>query len=156
MKTESEKVFQVSNFFIKKAKEEGKEITNKKLQKLLYYAQAWSVTLRDDKLFDEDIEAWVHGPAVKKVYLKYADYGRDNLATLIKDRDLVVKALKPDEVDFLNAVWNRYGNYTGNDLEMLTHSEKPWQDARKNLEPYEASHVVISTDSMKAFYGKEE
>ena len=33
-------------------------MTTWKLQKLVYYAQAWSLVWDDDALFDEEIEAW--------------------------------------------------------------------------------------------------
>ena len=58
----------VADYFLYKANKEKKPITNKKLQKLVYYAQAWSLVLNNKKLFSEPIEAWVHGPAVRSLY----------------------------------------------------------------------------------------
>ena len=52
----------VALYFIKKGVDEKNPITNKKLQKLVYYSQAWSLVLNNEKLFNEKIEAWVHGP----------------------------------------------------------------------------------------------
>lgn len=147
---------QISNYFIKKSKEDGKEITNKKIQKLLYYAQAWSMTLRNRPLFDEPIEAWVHGPAIKKIYEIYAQFGRDDIASHYSKDDLVTTAIDEDEEELLKVIWDSYGRYTAEDLEMLTHSEEPWQEARAGVEPYMASTNEITLESMRKFYGKKE
>lgn len=61
------KAMEVGKYFIYLANKENKALTNKKLQKLVYYSQAWSLVLNDNKkLFKEPIEAWVHGPAVRR------------------------------------------------------------------------------------------
>ena len=64
----------VAKYFIDRANKEKKPITNKKLQKLLYYAQVWSLVLNKEKLFSERIEAWVHGPAIPIVYKKFRSF----------------------------------------------------------------------------------
>lgn len=46
---------QVAEYFIHCSNKAGIPITNKKLQKLVYYAQAWSLVLNDTKLFSEKI-----------------------------------------------------------------------------------------------------
>ncbi len=39
-----------------------------KLQKLVYYSQAWSLVWDDMPLFEEPIEAWANGPVVKSLF----------------------------------------------------------------------------------------
>ena len=152
----NKKVIQVANFFITKAKEDREEITNKKIQKLLYYAQAWSVTLRNKKIFSNNIQAWVHGPAVTVVYDKFSKYGMKDLTKYYDEENLEIKSLTADDIVLLEEIWDVYGKYSANDLEVMSHSEQPWQNARKGLEPYEPSTHVISTTSMKAHYGKTQ
>ncbi len=41
-----------------------------KLQKLCYYAQAWSLVWDDSPLFDEDFEAWANGPICPELFFK--------------------------------------------------------------------------------------
>ena len=43
-------------------------MTTWKLQKLVYYGQAWSFVWDDDELFPEEIEAWANGPVVRELY----------------------------------------------------------------------------------------
>jgi len=57
----------IADYFIYKGKEENKPITNKKLQKLLYYSQAWYLVFNKKPLFKDKIEAWVHGPAIRTI-----------------------------------------------------------------------------------------
>ena len=39
-----------------------------KLQKLVYYAQAWHLVWEDKELFPEEIQAWANGPVVPSLY----------------------------------------------------------------------------------------
>lgn len=143
----------IAKYFILKNDQESKGLTNKKLQKLLYYSQAWSLVLRNKKLFKENIEAWVHGPAVPKVYLKYRKFGHEEIEIQVEPK--VLQDLSEDEIELLDSVWKVYGKYDADYLELLTHNETPWQKARKGHRPYEASTNVISTRTMKDFYGKK-
>lgn len=140
----------IAEYFIKKSQAEGHVITNKKLQKLLYYAQAWSLVFNGKKIFDAPIEAWVHGPAVQEVYSAYKEFGFGNITTSINARDLEI--LTADEKKVLDDVWKAYGKFDANYLEILTHSEAPWQEARAGIAADEACSNEISPESMKAYY----
>ena len=139
----------IAKFFLWKAEKDGKPITNKKLQKLLYYAQAWNLVFEDKPLFKEDVEAWVHGPAVRKVYLRFKRFGFAPIAITIKKEE-DVKKLSKNKV--LDAVWRVYGKYDAQYLEELSHNEAPWQEAREGLKINESSDNIISLESMKNFY----
>ncbi len=143
----------IAEYFIDKSKKQTRVITNKKLQKLVYYAQAWSLVLRDKPLFEEKVEAWVHGPAVKSIYLKYKNFGFSNITKEI-DTALINK-LSTEEKSFLDNVWSVYGGFDADYLEMLTHSEQPWQIAREGLQSTENSENEISLQSMKEFYSEK-
>ena len=43
-------------------------LTTMKLQKLLYYSQAWSLVWDDKPLFAEEFEAWANGPVCRELY----------------------------------------------------------------------------------------
>lgn len=143
----------VAEYFIDKANKEGKPITNKKLQKLLYYAQAWSLVLRDKKLFEEKIEAWVHGPAIRDIYVEYKKFGFNPIKKKIPETSL--NKISGDTLEFLESVWSVYGGLDAGYLEMLTHNESPWQEAREGLQGSENSENEISIETMKRFYSKK-
>ncbi len=50
-------------------------ISNLKLQKLLYYAQGFSLALTGKPLFNDQIKAWIHGPVVPSVWADYRECG---------------------------------------------------------------------------------
>lgn len=147
------KVLVAADYFIEKSKADSeRDITNKKLQKLLYYSQAWSLVLKDRKMFDDDIQAWVHGPAIPLVYETFMDHKSDQSLEDVETDIEGLKSLSNDDKHVLDIVWNVYGKYGGNYLEALTHAETPWIEARGELESYESSVAVISTETMKRFY----
>lgn len=127
-------------------------MTHKKIQKLCYYAQAWYCALYDGTpLFEDQIEAWVHGPVIPSLYPLYADYKWNS----IPKRDFDESVFPQKVLDVLHAVYTTYGEFTGDQLEALAHSETPWKTARKNSKPWEISTEVISCDSMRSYYGSK-
>jgi len=146
------KTLQVANYFIYKNKIDPKQLTNKKLQKLLYYSQAWNLVINNEKLFDDKIEAWIHGPSIPSIYLEFKKFGYNEIKLDIEKSDF--SDITEQEKNVLDSVWNVYGKYDANYLEFLTHNEAPWQKARSGLMPYESSSAEISVDEMKSYYGQ--
>lgn len=144
------KAIDIANYFIYLSNKENKPITNKKLQKLVFYAQAWSLVLNNKKLFNETIEAWVHGPAIRILYGKYKEFGFNPIQEEINDD--VISCISRETKKFLNDVWRVYGNLDPEYLEMLTHSERPWQKAREGLQSCESSTNEITPKEMKKYY----
>lgn len=141
----------VVGYFISRSNEShGKlPLTNKKLQKLLYYAQAWNLVLNGDKLYDEDIEAWIHGPVIPVVYRKYKTFGRMPIQDNATFDD---SQFTQNEINVLKQVWDIYGKFDGDYLEMLSHSEDPWIIARGKAEATESCTTVIDPVVMREFY----
>lgn len=142
---------QIAKYFIWKANKEGKKISNKKLQKLLYYAQAWNLVFNDKPLFKEKIEAWIHGPAIWNVYQEYKKFGFDDINLFVPESE--ISEIK--EKELLNSVWEVYGKYDARYLEELAHSEEPWQKAREGADSGEICRNVISPKLIKEYYTKK-
>ncbi len=140
----------VADYFVWISNKEGKPVTNKKLQKLIYYAQAWSLAIRDKKIFNDRIEAWVHGPAVRSVYVKYKKFGFGTIDEKPVEKE--INKIPQDVQIFLKDVWNVYGKFDAEYLELLSHSETPWQKARASLEPNIGSENEILPVDMRSFY----
>lgn len=133
----------IVNFF----QEVGDPVTNLKLQKLLYYVQGWSLALRERPAFQDRLEAWVHGPVQPGVYGQY----KHNRWNPICD-DVVVPHLDGDLVELIQDVLEAYGGDSGYDLEMRSHREPPWLEARGNLLPDQESNAVLSHETMRNFF----
>jgi len=139
---------QVADYLISFLAEHGDPVTNLKLQKLLYYAQGWYLAVYDTPLFDERIEAWVHGPAVPPVYGDFKAFAWQPIPPPNGEQHRL-----PERPEFLvNEVIEVYGGMGAYDLERLTHSESPWLKARGGLPMDEPSHAIITNDSMKEFF----
>jgi len=131
------------------------EMTPKKLQKLLYYAYSWYLTLQNEssdnlenRLFDEEFEAWVHGPVIYKVYNQYRDRGYKPIEQFNGE----VPKFDEDTEDILEQVWEVYGKYNGNELETITHQEAPWLNARKGYQPLDRCTEVIKDKDIFEYY----
>ena len=153
IKSNSSKSLKIARYFIHLANQQNSPITNKKLQKLVYYAQAWSLVLCNKEFFPDPIEARVHGPAILSLYSQYKSYGFNPIKEVITSGS--ISGISQDKKKLLDNIWSVYGKFDAGYLEMLTHSEKPWQEARAGLEAHESSKNVISTDSMKQYYSQK-
>ena len=140
---------QIANWFLANiGREAGDLITHLKLQKLVYYAQAWSLAARGKPLFSEDFQAWAHGPVAPSLFRAFRAYGMDPIPAPAS-----VPRLDPETVELLEEVLDVYGEHSARKLEQLTHRERPWRDARGDLSPEARSDAVISKDAMRSFYG---
>ncbi len=120
-------------------------ITNLKLQKILYFAQAAHLSVYNKPLFKEEIEAWKFGPVVPSVYHKYKHLGNKPI------EDIYPKlVLTEDLKTFLNSVWTIYGKFSAAELVEITHNHKPWKEAFYNNA--DKDNVVISQEYLKQHY----
>lgn len=136
----------VSKYVIKTLKEQNKEINHLKLQKILYYIQAWNLALLNEPLFEEDFEAWLHGPVIRKVWDEYKSHSVLIGELSEQDENINVKFTE-DQEDVIEDVIDAYGNKSDYYLESLTHQEDPWKNARKQGE-----NTIIKKEEMKKYY----
>jgi len=138
---------EVADWFIRFAHEVGDPITNLRLQKLMYYAQAWYLALNGEQLIPDAFEAWVHGPALPAVWERFSGYRWSPISEEVPEHRL------PEQVEsHLREIMEVYGGLMAWDLERMAHGEDPWRYAREGLPPDEESTNVISEERMKRFY----
>jgi uncharacterized phage-associated protein len=118
-----------------------------KLQKLVYYSQAWSTVWDDRVLFPERIEAWANGPVVPALYQKHR--GEFEIRAW-PDGD--PSALDEDARATVDAVMEYYGWRNAQTLSDMTHSEDPWRLARAGLPDGERGNREITPASMSEYY----
>jgi len=118
----------IAKWFIAWAEEEDEsDLSNLKLQKLLYYAQGHHLASHGTPLFKDEIQAWSHGPVVPIVYHEYKRFGSDDVV-LPDDDPFEFSDIDDDTSVFLSKVWNTYGGYAAWRLRNMTHEERPWKD----------------------------
>lgn len=137
-------VFDVAAYIL----ERKSPVSAMKLQKLVYYCQAWSLTWDGRPMFTEPIQAWANGPVVTDLYA--AHRGAWEVVTLGRGN---TKNLDQDAVDTTDAVLDFYGNKSPYWLSELTHMEDPWRQAYGDRRPGERCTEVIDPESMAEYYG---
>lgn len=122
-------------------KKEREGLTNLKLQKLLYLAQAYYLAKLGRPLFSEKIEAWQYGPVIPEVYNEFRKHGSnpifsDNDKSSLTDEDKVI----------LKTVWDSFGGFSAGRLVEITHAHTPWKEA------FETSSKVITHKALADYY----
>lgn len=138
-------VIDIANKILAKASSSEVEdlICNLKLQKMLYYMQGFHLAYFEKPLFDDEIEAWMYGPVVPKVYEAFKSNGNAG----IQFQGDLVKLTDKEEVLF-NEVYRVYGAYSAVGLMNLTHSEMPWKSTPTGV------GSVIDKEKMMAYFKK--
>ena len=125
-------------------------MTAMKLQKLVYYSQAWSLVWDEEPLFPERIEAWANGPVVPSLYEEHKGKFKLFESDLVKGDP---SALDPEGVETINAVLSYYGRKNSQWLSDLTHMEEPWKNARRGLSPGQRGNREITKAALAEYYG---
>lgn len=123
-------------------------MTAMKLQKLVYYSQAWSLVWDEEPLFFEAIQAWANGPVVPELF--QAHKGRFKVDH-IPDGDAT--KLNAKQAETVWGVLGYYGDKSSQWLSDLTHMEDPWKSARNGCPDGASCNAVIGLDSMAEYYG---
>ena len=136
-------VFDVAKYILLK----NGPMTTMKLQKLVYYCQAWSLVWDSEPLFPEEIQAWASGPVVRPLYDMHK--GKFNISDIDMGN---VRNLSYKQKETIDSVLNAYGDKSAQWLADLTHMEQPWIDARQGYAPGDNCENEITLASMEEYY----
>lgn len=145
------KALDIAYYFLFKANQEGDLLTNLKLQKLLYYAQAWHLVNFDKPLFNDTLYAWDLGPVVKEVYQEFKRY-KGRPIPIRNESEIKYKIQKnifKNRVDYLNDFYDAYIGLSAHELVNMAHNEDPWKNA------YISDTKIINIDLMKDYYKRQ-
>ena len=135
----------IAKYFLSLGDEEaGDTISNLKLQKLLYYAQGFHLAVFGSPLFEDEIEAWTHGPVVPSVYHEFKNYGG---STIPGQAGFDPADISEETRGLLDEVYNVYGQFSAWKLRNMTHEEEPWKNAYDSM-----PGGIISNNSMKEYF----
>lgn len=136
----------VANYMVYIMSDAFDDLTNMKINKLLYYAQGHYLDRFGKPLFDDKIEAWEHGPVVPSVYRAYKGYGDSP----IKDYDPnMISEIPPEAEDILYSVARKYGKYTASALRNKTHAVgSPWDQVYRP----DQSNIEIPLDVIRNYF----
>ena len=146
----------VANFFLEKGKEEGAPITQLKLMKLSYLAYGWVLATLNQKLFDEDIEAWKYGPVIPSLYHEFKHFKYNPISGNSICFDFDEGTISVPEIDksdkssvIIEKVWDVYKHLSAKALGATTHEqESPWSS---HYDPQEYGKIIPDAD-IKAYF----
>ena len=135
-------VLDICRYVINYSNDRGYGITNLKLQKVLYFVQAYFLITTSKQCFKERIEAWDFGPVVPEAYREYKQFGSSNIPSVsyyveVNSKDFwnsKVKTYRKEVIsnrdqNRIDAVVDRLSDYSATDLVEITHNQTPWMDA---------------------------
>lgn len=125
-------------------------LTTIKLQKEVYYCQAWSLAWDGKPLFEEDFQAWANGPVCPELFQKHQ--GKFVVDESLFE-DIPDYPFLSDEIETMTEVLKYYGDKESHWLSELTHKEAPWREARAGVPMGEPSKNIITKESMQLYYG---
>lgn len=137
----------VARYTIFRSNLTGHSITNLKLQKLLYFVQAFFLSRLDEACFHERIEAWALGPVVPVVYHQFKFAGSQNIPASILTDTTFFENLGAENRAHIDTVIDLFADRTAQELVRITHNQTPWIDA---YEPY--ANNLISIDAIRAYF----
>lgn len=130
--------------------EQKRALTTYEVNKLLYYCNGWSLAWDGHAIFEDRIEAWVHGPVVPTFFSEH----RLRRRLFAGDVAGTPGRLTSEQRATIDAVVEFYGELGAEGLEGLSHREAPWIDARGDLGPSERSNAEISSEAMSAYFAR--
>lgn len=127
----SYKVLDVCQYVIDYSNEKEYGISNLKLQKILYFIQAYFLINQPSRCcFDDRIEAWDFGPVVPKAYRKYKQFGSSDIPTIMDFEKTDSNGCIADaDKKLIKTVIDKFADYSATDLVSLTHNQSPWINA---------------------------
>lgn len=162
----------VANAFIEKAKARGiKDLTPMKLQKLVFYAHAWSLVMSNEPLVKEKISAWPYGPVIESVYHEFKGYGSTNITDLgtefvwdddpnaiVQAKYVAPKVPSSDGItmSLIDTILDAYGNESAISLSNLTHRPgSAWYKITEEHGGGEPRNLFIPNDVIRDCTSKE-
>ncbi len=113
----------VAKYIINQNSPDDGDVSNLKLQKLLYYCQGFHLALNGSPLFDAIIEHWDHGPVVPESYHEYKHHGKAPIPPI---RDFNLDSIEYESRSIIDEVLKVYGQFAPWKLRDMTHYEPPW------------------------------
>jgi uncharacterized phage-associated protein len=139
----------VAELFLSWANKDGDLITNLKMQKLLYYAQAWYlVNFKGNPLFDDVVEAWDLGPVIPNTYHLYKRFGYNAIS--YKSNNNEEKVFTHPQLAYLKEFYRKYIGFSAHELVNMSHNDAPWKETFEEG----ALNKIIPNALIKKYYTK--
>lgn len=119
----------VAQYIILREAEEGRPVSNLRLQKLLYFVEAYFFLSTGEPCFVDRMEAWDFGPVVPEVYHKYKRFG----SMIIQETDdSLAQEIELSDQEKIDEMLDACADKSTRELVEITHQQEPWKSAYRN------------------------
>lgn len=156
----------VARYIINYSNEKNYSISNLKLQKLLYFVQAYylSFTSSHEPCFSEEIEAWDFGPVVPSVYHEFKSFGGGDIPPVtsyyklesennfwsIREVPYNSNCISKRDKEIINDIIDKFSAYSASELVQITHNQAPWKNAY-----IPQRNAIITKDTIRGYFNGE-
>jgi uncharacterized phage-associated protein len=125
----------ICNLLISRADSHSFELTNLRLNKLLFFIHGWALTSRPEGVVRNHFIAWKHGPVVRPVFDSFKIYGDARITEPARyldydtgeDRVIPYDDILPADADLILRTFAFYDRYTTGQLVDKSHEPGgPW------------------------------
>lgn len=118
----------VANCVLNVARKAQIEVTNLKLQKLVYFVQGFALAELGHPLFRDEIQAWTYGPVIPDLYRRLKHYGAEVIGGTLEAPDSLNEDTEACRV--VKCVVDKLGHLNATQLVNLSHQDNsPWAAA---------------------------
>lgn len=148
---------EIANLFLCLSQNEKMDMSNIKLQRLLFLTHATHLNKFDEPLLDDSFEAWETGPVCPRVFYQFKEFGHHPIKRLAQYWELndvgelacFDHAIPNDNhlKLFFKTIWKVHAHQNPFELSRLCNAEKgPWDLARKKH--HQTHKTVVITDEL--------
>lgn len=122
------------------------QLSNLKLQKLLYYCQGAQYKWDHEPLFqDERFETWEYGPTIRRIYNHFRQFGQNDISA-----DTIPLSMTDAERDTVEAVWSQLKHLSPFLLVGQSQRETPWRTAKEN------GRLFLDDDLIRQYFQNQD
>lgn len=145
----------VAGYFLRKAGEEGIDVTPLKLMKIVYIAHGWHLALTGRPLIDEQVRAWQYGPVIPSLYGTFRVFGKGPIRIKVSNMEEFPRGseheFEPKTLTVLDSVWDALKGHDELTLSAMAHEHgTPWQEAWNS--GAKGSEATIPNERIKEHY----
>ena len=126
--------------------ENGCDMDQMRMHKMMYFAQRESLMYNKTLLFDASFKGWKFGPVLTEVRSEYTT------GKMFSD---VTDSLSESARELVESVYARYKSLSSWKLSSLSHGEMSWRCSREGLAPEENGNVKMKLANMKVDAARE-
>lgn len=134
-------LFEISNYIIDYYYKKGKNISNLKLQKILYFIQAEFLIAKGKCCFCEKIKACNFGVIIPEIYYKYSVFGGNPIPVL---RIYPYGYINKKDKLLINNILDECAKYSNSILLEIICNQKTWIEANKRIDKEITPEMLIN------------